>query len=117
MKTLIILNDAPYGSEKPYNALRLALALQQEGADSNVRIFLLSDAVACALAGQTPPEGFYNLGQMVGKFLGEGGEVKACTNCTDARGITKLPLIEGIELSTMGQLARWVAESDRVLTF
>jgi uncharacterized protein involved in oxidation of intracellular sulfur len=117
MRTLIILNDAPYGSEKPYNALRLALTLQQEGADSKVRIFLLSDSVTCALVGQAPPEGFYNLGQLVGKFLGEGGEVKACTNCADARGITKLPLIEGVELSTMGQLARWVAESDRVLTF
>ncbi len=34
MKVLIIINDAPYGTEKAYNALRLAMALQKEHADS-----------------------------------------------------------------------------------
>ena len=28
MKVLFIINDAPYGSEKAYNALRLAMAMQ-----------------------------------------------------------------------------------------
>lgn len=30
MKVLFILNDAPYGSEKIYNGLRLAVALQKD---------------------------------------------------------------------------------------
>jgi sulfur relay (sulfurtransferase) complex TusBCD TusD component (DsrE family) len=33
------------------------------------------------------------------------------------RGIQALKLIEGAEISTMSQLAQWVAESDKVLTF
>ena len=30
MKVLIIINDAPYGTEKAYNALRVAMQLQKE---------------------------------------------------------------------------------------
>ncbi len=49
--TLFILSDAPYGSERAYNALRLAAALAaREG--HNVRMFLMADAVGCAKAGQ-----------------------------------------------------------------
>ena len=37
MKILFVLNDAPYGSEKTYNALRLAMALQKvDGRTSNL---------------------------------------------------------------------------------
>jgi sulfur relay (sulfurtransferase) complex TusBCD TusD component (DsrE family) len=35
----------------------------------------------------------------------------------EARGIEKMTLIEGIEVSIMSQLAQWVAESDKVLAF
>ncbi len=30
MSVLFIINNAPYGSEKTYNALRLAMALQKD---------------------------------------------------------------------------------------
>jgi uncharacterized protein involved in oxidation of intracellular sulfur len=33
MKVLFVINDAPYGTEKAYNALRLAMALQKEQPD------------------------------------------------------------------------------------
>ena len=64
MKTLFVLNDAPYGSERSYNGLRLASALaKRDGVE--VRVFLLADAVGCAVEGQTTPDGYYNLGRMV----------------------------------------------------
>lgn len=50
MKTLMILNDAPYGSERTYNGLRLAGSLAKLGAE--LRAFLIGDAVACAKTGQ-----------------------------------------------------------------
>ena len=51
MRVLLILNDPPYGTERCYNGLRLAGALaKREGAE--VRIFLMADAVGCAVAGQ-----------------------------------------------------------------
>jgi sulfur relay (sulfurtransferase) complex TusBCD TusD component (DsrE family) len=46
MKVLIVINDAPYGTERAYNAFRLAMPLQREHADLEVRVFLMSDKVA-----------------------------------------------------------------------
>ena len=117
MKILLILNDAPYGSEKVYNALRLAMKLQQEHAGAEVRVFLMADAVTGALPNQTTPQGYYNIERMLKAVINKHGQVKACGTCTEARGLDKLALIEGIEISTMSQLAVWVVESDKVLTF
>jgi uncharacterized protein involved in oxidation of intracellular sulfur len=69
---LMIINDAPYGSERPYNALRLALALIKRSA--KVRLFLMADAVNCAISGQKTPTGFYNIERMV-KSVAQRGEV------------------------------------------
>ena len=117
MKVLIAINDAPYGSEKAYNALRLAMTLQKEHAEAAVRIFLLGDAVTCALPHQATPQGYYNVERMLKAVIHKGGEVKACGSCLEARGLKDLSLIEGAETSTMSQLAQWLVESDKVLTF
>ncbi len=117
MKILFILNDAPYGSENMYNALRLAMKLQQEHPDVAVRVFLMADAVTAALPNQTTPQGYYNIERMLKAVASKGGQVKICGTCAEGRGIHKVSLIEGAEVSTMSQLAQWVVESDRVLTF
>ncbi|OGO51542.1 MAG: hypothetical protein A2148_01295 [Chloroflexi bacterium RBG_16_68_14] len=117
MNCLIIINDAPYGSERAYNALRLAMTLQREHADTLARVFLLGDAVTCALPSQSTPQGYYNLERMVRAIIKAGGEVRACGSCAEARGISGLNLIDGAEISTMSQLTQWVVESDKVLTF
>jgi len=49
MKTLLILNDPAYGTERSYNGLRLAVALAKRD-DSEVRVFLIGDAVGDVLA-------------------------------------------------------------------
>lgn len=117
MKILFILNDAPYGSEKQYNALRLAMKLQQEQAAAEIRVFLMADAVTAALPGQTTPQGYYNIERMVKAVINKGAQVKLCGTCAEGRGIHKLGLIGGSEIGTMSQLAQWVVESDQVLTF
>jgi uncharacterized protein involved in oxidation of intracellular sulfur len=86
VKTLVILNDPPYGSERSYNGLRLAGALaKREGQE--VRVFLMGDATACAKAGQTLPQGYYNLERMLRVVAQAKGEVGVCASCMDARGI------------------------------
>jgi uncharacterized protein involved in oxidation of intracellular sulfur len=117
VKVLLVINDAPYGTEKAYNALRLAMALQREHADVELRIFLLGDAVTCALPKQTTPQGYYNLERMLKAVIGKGAPVKACESCIEARGLKELTLIEGAQVGTMSELAGWVAESDKALTF
>jgi len=113
MQTLFILNDAPYGSERSYNALRLAKALAKRE-DESVRVFLMGDAVACARAGQKVPEGYYNAGDMVRMV---GGEISLCGTCMDARGIGTDDLVEGARRGTLTELAAWTAEADKVLVF
>ena len=117
MKLLLIISEAPYGSEKAYDAMRLAMTTQREHTDVVVRIFLLADAVTCALPNQTTPQGYYNLERMLKSIIGKGGQVKACGTCVEARGLKGAPLVEGVEVSTMSQLAQWVADSEKVLTF
>jgi uncharacterized protein involved in oxidation of intracellular sulfur len=71
--TLIIINDGPYGNERAYNALRLALNLVKRP-ETAVRVFLIGDGVACARRGQKTPDGFYNVERML-KSLARRGEV------------------------------------------
>ena len=112
---VIIANGAPYGSETLFNALRLGIALNEQESVI-LKIFLMSDAVGAALAGQSPAEG-YNLRQMLEILLAQGTRIRLCKSCTDARGITALPLIEGIEVGTLPLLAQWTLAADKVLTF
>lgn len=117
MKILFIINDAPYGSEKAYNALRIANQLGKEHPETEVRIFLMADAVSAALPNQNTPNGFYNIERMLKLSLNKGAKVKLCGSCTDARGIRNLPLVVGAEISTLAELTDWVVDSDKVLTF
>jgi len=39
MKILFIINDAPYGTEKAYNALRLAMNIQKESSETEIQYF------------------------------------------------------------------------------
>lgn len=117
-KILIIINDAPYGTEKAYNALRMAITLQKEHGDRvRVKIFLLADAVTCALPNQKTPNGYYNIEKMLKIVIRHGAEVKSCGGCSEARGIDKLELISGIEISNMKEFALWTIECDKVLSF
>jgi len=117
MSILIIINDAPYGTEKAFNALRLAMTLTKEHPDEEIGIFLLADAVGCALPGQKTPDGYYHIERMLKAVLSKGATVKVCGSCIDARGIARLPLLDGVQRSTMSELAQWTVEADKVVTF
>ena len=116
-KILIIINDAPYGTEKAYNALRMAMTLQKDHDGVDVKIFLLADSVFCALPNQKTPDGFYNIERMLKSVIKKGGDVKSCGGCSQARGIDSLEFIEGVQLSNMREFAQWTFECDKVLTF
>jgi len=116
MKTLFILNDPPYGTERSYNGLRLAYALGKREGEA-VRVFLIGDGVACAKQGQKTPNGYYNLESMLKGITNRGSEVAVCGSCTDARGIAETELVAGAKRGSMEQLASWTADSDRVLVF
>jgi uncharacterized protein involved in oxidation of intracellular sulfur len=116
-KILILINDAPYGTEKAYNAFRLAIQLDKDNENVEVRVFLLADAATCALANQNTTNGYYNIERMLKLIISKGAKVKICGSCAEARGLKSLQLIEGTEISTMAELTNWVVDSDKVVTF
>lgn len=116
MKTLFILNDPPYGSERSYNGLRLAYALsKQEGEE--VKIFLIGDGAACAKRGQKTPNGYYNIETILKGLTTRKAEIAVCGSCIDARGINEGELAEGATRGNMEQLASWTIDAGRVLVF
>ena len=117
MKILILINDAPYGTEKAYNGLRLANQLGKDHENAEVRIFLMADAVACAIPGQSTPNGYYNIERMLKLALRQGAKVKLCGSCAEARGLKNISLLEGTEISTMAEFTNWVVDSDKVISF
>lgn len=115
-KTLFILNDAPYGTERSYNGVRLASALSRREGEE-VKIFLIGDAAACAKAHQKVPQGFYNLEVMLKAPARRGADIGACGTCMDARGIADDELSEGTRRSTLEELTEWTQWADKVVVF
>jgi uncharacterized protein involved in oxidation of intracellular sulfur len=117
-KILIIFNREPYdNTDVTWNGLRLADTLKQKGND--VRIFLMNDSVDMARDVCKPPEGYdQDLSQMLKDLIAQGVPVEVCGTCMARCGIYKNhPYFEGANKSTMGFLADWVMESDKVITF
>ena len=114
-RILVILNDAPYGSERSYNGLRLADSLSRKEA-VEVRVFLMGDSVMCAKSGQITPQGYYNVERMLKPVL-RGGQVATCGTCMEARGMTPDMLAEGVHKGTLDELTDWTRWSDRILNF
>jgi len=114
MQYLFIFNDSPYGSQRTYNGLRLALAL---GQGNSVRVFFLGDGVTSALLGLSPAHADYNPQEMLRQLAARGVTIGACRTCLEARGIPDDMLIPEAKRSTMDELVKWTEDSDKTLTF
>jgi uncharacterized protein involved in oxidation of intracellular sulfur len=90
VKFLFILNDAPYGTERSYNGLRLAGAL-----------------------GKSPD----NIELMVCRVIRSKGQVGLCGSCMDARALAAAEIVEGTHRSSMEELAQWTQWADKVIVF
>jgi uncharacterized protein involved in oxidation of intracellular sulfur len=115
MSVLLVVNTAPYGSEGPYNAFRLAdaLALREE----HVEVFLLGDAVGAAKAGQDPRGAYASLEQMLVGLLEKGVDVNCCGTCCATRGLTEHEFVAHARVATIHDLAEATVRCDRVISF
>ena len=73
-KLTIVIQGAPYGSEKAYNALRYASALLTSQVEVN--LFLLADGTGVAKNHQKTPTGYYNTSDMLSQLIAKGVKVK-----------------------------------------
>ena len=115
-KTLFILNDPPYGTERSYNGLRLAGALSKREGEQ-VKVFLIGDAAGCAKKDQKVPQGYYNTEVMLRHVGRLGGEIGVCATCMDARGMTDAELTDPTHRRSLEELTTWVQWADRTLVF
>jgi uncharacterized protein involved in oxidation of intracellular sulfur len=116
MKLLFVVHDPPYGTERAYNAIRLArmLAMRPE---VELKMFLVADGVGCAIDNQKVPKGYYNLGDMAESIGRHGGVVGCCGSCMDARGFTDEQLVKGARRSSLEEWADWVLWADKTIAF
>ena len=116
-KILIIVHAPPYGSERCLSALRLALALAgREGEAPALDVFLMSDATVLALPDQQDASG-NTLQNMLEQLIGHGVPVRLCKTCAGNRGLLNLPLVGGVTIGTLAELADATLRADKVITF
>ncbi len=113
MKYLFIFNDSPYGDQRAYNGLRLAVSLSRK---AGIRVFLLGDGVLCGVAGFTPVHADYNPQELLRAISSTGAGIAACGTCMDARGIPSASLIPEVQRSSMDELVAWTEECDKVIS-
>ena len=116
MEILIIIQESPYGSERPYQALRMADALLKLEDDLDLTVYLTADGVQCGKKGQDTPKGYYNIERML-RPITKKGEVLACRMCLEARGLADEDLMDGIRRVRLAEGANMVLEADKVLTY
>ena len=116
MNVLMIIHDAPYGTERAYQALRLADAMLKIEEELELTVYLTADGVLCAKAGQETPDGYYNVQRMLKPVLRR-GSVMACRMCMAARGVKQEDLMEGVRETRLGDLAELTLEADKVLVY
>lgn len=113
---LIVINAAPYGSERALSALRIALTLSAHADKPKVRLFFMSDGVVSALSNQQTNEK-QTLELMLQEIMTNGGEVLLCKTCVYARGLQDAKWITGAKIGTLNDLVQWTLEADSTLSF
>ena len=116
-KILLVVNDPPYGTERCYNAFRLASNLQKKEDGLDLRVFLVADGALCAKRGQSVPSGYYNLERMLHAITRSGGVVGVCGTCMEARGMKDDELAEGTRRSSLDEWTEWTLWADKVMVF
>ena len=112
---LVVLSRAPFDGDTTWNALRLASTLQSQGV--GVRVFVMNDATDLVRQGAMPKGSEFDLQAMLRSLLAHGGRVKVCTTCITRCGMHSGDVMPEVVMATMGDLATWVVESDRAVTF
>lgn len=115
-KILLVAHASPYGTEKLFNAMRIALSLkEQDKQPVSLKVFLMSDAIFGALKHQKTPDLSYNLQQMFEILTAQNVPLLLCKTCAEARGVVADMLVEGAKIGTLNQLTEWTLDADKVI--
>ncbi len=111
MKWALLASSAPQDGDAVFNTLRLAQTGRARGHD--VRLFFINNAVDTVRSGFESEE----LRELLDGCLRDGIPVKVCTTCVTRCGIGLGAVRDDVTMAAMSDLAEWIEDSDRVLTF
>ena len=111
MKWTLVASSAPQDGDAVYNTLRLAQTAHNRGHD--VRLFFINDAVDAVRRGF----GAQEMRDLLDGCIRDEIPVKICTTCLTRCGIDQSAVRDDVTMAAMSDLAEWIEESDRVLTF
>jgi predicted peroxiredoxin len=89
-------------------------------ADQETKILLTIDGVWLATKGYADgvqQEGFPPLKETLEAFVRNGGEIWACSACTNPRGITQEDLVDGAKIVTAASVVEYMALGASTLSF
>jgi sulfur relay (sulfurtransferase) complex TusBCD TusD component (DsrE family) len=81
-----------------------------------VHVYFTSDGVECAVPGQRPPEGYYNV-KRTPQVLANRGDVAARRMCLETRGRSPERFVEGPPAGNLYLLDEWTAAANKVIVF
>jgi uncharacterized protein involved in oxidation of intracellular sulfur len=117
LKLLIVTYRDPYdGTDVVWNALRVASFQQELGDDVNV--FLMSDAVTLVHKEKPQPDNpSYDVDIEFEVAAAAGVTFKTCGTCLKNRNLPPDGCVEDAPPATLKDLADWLHDAEKVLTF
>lgn len=116
-----VLVNCTHAKEDPERAiLPFIVANVGATADQETKILLTIDGVWLATKGYADgvqQEGFPPLKETLESFVRNGGEIWACSACTNPRGITQEDLVEGAKIVTAANVVEYMALGASTLSF
>lgn len=121
LRTPRILIQGTHGAEHPEKAtLPFIIGNVAATADQDTVVFLTSDAVWLATHGPADDVVFADhpsAGELLAKFVANGGRVWACGACTGPRGISTADLVAGVTIVTAANLVEALADGASAIGF
>jgi len=116
MKLTILLLEGPYNHEASDSAWNLIQAAREAGHEIR-GVFLYNDGVHNVNAKMDPPQGDRHIANRWSELGEQGVDVVVCIAAAKRRGMVDELLVANSRISGLGQLAKMVIESDRVVVF
>ncbi len=116
MKLTILIQEGPYNHEASDSAWQLIQAAMRNGHEIR-GVFFYDDGVYNVTNRMDPPQDDRHISRRWQELGEQGVDIVVCIAAAKRRGIVDELLVENTRISGLGQLAKMVIESDRLVVF
>lgn len=116
MKFTLLVLEGPYHHAATDNAYQLAQAVLRRGHEIQ-GIFFYHDGVYNVSNASDPPQDDRHIPKRWSELGAQGIDIVVCIAAAKRRGITNDLLMPNTRISGLGQLAKMIIESDRLVVF